>query len=176
MRSIYLVLSHSHSIVSKMIKYFSKDKYSHVALSLDNSCECMYSFGRKYLHLAIIGCFNVENIHTGLYKIKKNSTMAVYKLNVTNKQYDKIIEKIGYISKTSKGYNIMGLLLAKFRIRLNRNKFYCSEFVYNVLSDSDINIINKDKNIFKPMEFICINGLELLYEGRVADYNIGNAC
>lgn len=172
MRSVYLVFSHSNTITSKMIKFFSKEKYSHVSLSLDDSCEYMYSFGRKYLYLSVIGCFNVENIHKGLYKIHKDSVMAIYKLNVTDNQYENVIEKINNIAKSSKGYNILGLLLAKFRIRLNRNKYYCSEFVYNVLSDSCVNILDKDNEIFKPMELSCIEGLELLYEGKVSEYGL----
>ena len=98
--------------------------------------------------------------------------MAIYKLNVTDDQYENVIEKINNIAKSSKGYNILGLLLAKFRIRLNRNKYYCSEFVYNVLSDSCVNILDKDKEIFKPMELSCIDGLELLYEGKVSEYGL----
>lgn len=173
MKSIYLVFSHSNTLTSKMIKYFSKEKYSHVSISLDDKCDNMFSFGRKYTHFAIIGCFNVENIHRGLYKIHKDSTMAIYKLNVTNEQYDRIIERIRNIKINSKGYNIIGLLLANFRIRLNRNKYYCSEFVYNVLSSDGVNIIGKDKGVFKPMELSTINGLELMYEGKVCDYSNG---
>lgn len=132
----------------------------------------MYSFGRKYSYIAFIGCFNTENIREGLYKTHKNSKMAIYKLDVGESQFDKIKEKVYEIKKTSKGYNIIGLLLANFRIRVNRNKYYCSEFVYNVLADKDVNILDKKDNIFKPMELLIINGLELVYEGKVNEYRI----
>lgn len=172
MKSIYIVLSHSNTIVSKIIKKVTKDKYSHVSLSFDDSCENMFSFGRKYLHIAFIGCFNVENIHKGVYKVHSNATMAIYKLNVNEKQYINAMKKIKDISNNSKGYNIIGLFLAYFRIRVNRPKYYCSEFVYNVLSDDNINIINKNNEVFKPMEFTKLNGLELLYEGRINEYKV----
>ncbi len=170
MKSIYIVLSHSNTIVSKIIKRVTKDKYSHVSLSLDDSCEQMYSFGRKYIHLAIIGCFNVENIKTGIYKIHKNSTMAIYKLDVNDTQYNNIMNKVDEISKNSNGYNIIGLFLAYFHKRVRRNKYYCSEFVYDVLSDKSINVVDKSFNIFKPCEFLKLSDLELVYEGRVCDY------
>lgn len=162
MKSIYIVFSHSNSIISKIIKYFTNDKYSHVSISLDDTCEHMYSFGRKYLRIAFIGCFNIESIKKGLYKIHKDSNMAIYKLEVTEKQYNKIVEKIKDIRNNSKGYNIIGLLLAQFRIRVNRNKYYCSEFVYKILSNDEVNILSKDSEIFKPMELLNIKDLELI--------------
>ena len=84
MRSIYIVFSHSGTLVSRIIKLFSHEKYSHVSLSFDESCEHMYSFGRKYSYIAFIGCFNTENIREGLYKTHKNSKMAIYKLEEKN--------------------------------------------------------------------------------------------
>ena len=49
MRSIYLVMSQTGTILSKAIKGVTCDQYNHISISLDPSLECMYSFGRNIL-------------------------------------------------------------------------------------------------------------------------------
>lgn len=46
MRGIYIVLSHTGTNLSKLIKLFTKDEFSHVSISLDIDAKEMYSFGR----------------------------------------------------------------------------------------------------------------------------------
>ena len=96
--------------------------------------------------------------------------MAIYELDVTDDQYENIAKKIDDISHKSKGYNIIGLICAIWKKRLNRNKYYCSEFVYNVLSDENVKLVSKDDEIFRPIDFLCIEGLQLIYEGKISEY------
>ncbi len=128
MKKIYVVLTQTYSGISRAIKLFTHDTYSHVSISFDKNCNEMYSFGRKYKYFPLYGVFKKEKIREGLFKNKK-SLIAIYEVNVTDKQYDKIRKKINEIKRTNRGYNIIGLLLAEFKIKLNRNKYYCSEFV-----------------------------------------------
>ena len=128
----------------------------------------MYSFGRKYLYFPFIGSFNKENINKGLF-LNKNATMSLYEIDVTDEQYNEVIKRIDQIKKTNKGYNIIGLLLAFFRIKLHRNKYYCSEFIYEVLSSKKINIYQKNKIRFKPVELVNSN-FKKLYEGKISDF------
>ena len=117
---IYIVLTQTYTSVARMIRLFTKDKYSHASLSLDKSCTEMYSFGRKYNTLPLPGIFKQENIHQGLFVSNPNSLVAIYELEITAYQYKKILKKINEIKETNKGYNIIGLVLAKFQIKLNR--------------------------------------------------------
>ena len=45
---IYVVLSDSGSVVSKLLRLFTKAKYNHVSLSLREDLSEMYSFGRRW--------------------------------------------------------------------------------------------------------------------------------
>ena len=63
----------------------------------------------------------------------------------------------------------MGLLLAYFRVKLHRKKYYCSEFVYEVLSNKEIEIYNKENTLFKPKELIT-NKFVKIFEGKIRDY------
>ena len=45
---VYVVVSQTGTILSLMLKFFTKAKYNHASISLDNKLDEMYSFGRKY--------------------------------------------------------------------------------------------------------------------------------
>ena len=55
MKNIYIIVSNSGSLVSKVLKYFTKEEYVHVTISLDKKLENAYSFGRKYTYIPLPG-------------------------------------------------------------------------------------------------------------------------
>ena len=50
MKKIYIVLTHTGTILSKIIKYWTKDEFSHVSIALDEDLKEMYSF-LDYIHI-----------------------------------------------------------------------------------------------------------------------------
>ena len=169
-KKIYIVLTQTYTTIARIIKSITKDKYSHASISLDIKCNNMYSFGRKYIYFPFYGIFLKEDLRKGLFIRNKNALIAIYEIKVTKKQYNKIKDKIKEIELNNKGYNIIGLLLAHFRIKLHRRKYYCSEFVYEVLSNKEIEIYNKENTLFKPEELITNNKFVKIFEGKIRDY------
>lgn len=169
-RKIYIVLTQTNTGVARIIKKITHDTYSHVSLSFDPKCLTMYSFGRKYVHFPLYGIFLKEDIRKGLFTKNKKTSVAIYEVDVSQYQYRKIKEKIKEIELENKGYNITGLLLAKFRIKLNRKKYYCSEFVYEVLSSDKVKILDNNKILFKPEELVEKQKFKKIYEGSIRDY------
>ena len=168
MKKVYLVLSQTYSSIARAIKLVTKEKYSHASIAFDPKCKEMYSFGRKYRYFPLPGIFEEEKLTKGLFK-NKGALIAIYEIDITDEQYEKIRKKIKNIKKTNTGYNVIGLFLAYFRIKLHRNKYYCSEFVYEVLSSRGVDIYAKNKIRFKPMELIKRN-FKKIYEGEIRDY------
>lgn len=169
-KKIYIVLTQTYTTIARIIKSITKDKYSHASISLDIKCNNMYSFGRKYIYFPFYGIFLKEDLRKGLFIRNKNALVAIYEIKVTKKQYNKIKDKIKEIELNNKGYNIIGLLLAHFRVKLHRRKYYCSEFVYEVLSNKEIEIYNKENTLFKPEELITNNNFVKIFEGKIRDY------
>lgn len=165
-KKIYIVLTQTYTTIARIIKSITKDKYSHASISLDIKCNNMYSFGRKYIYFPFYGIFLKEDLRKGLFIRNKNALVVIYEIKVTKKQYNKIKE----IELNNKGYNIIGLLLAHFRVKLHRRKYYCSEFVYEVLSNKEIEIYNKENTLFKPEELITNNRFVKIFEGKIRDY------
>ena len=169
-KKIYIVLTQIYTTIARIIKSITKDKYSHASISLDIKCNNMYSFGRKYIYFPFYGIFLKEDLRKGLFIRNKNALVVIYEIKVTKKQYNKIKDKIKEIELNNKGYNIIGLLLAHFRVKLHRRKYYCSEFVYEVLSNKEIEIYNKENTLFKPEELITNNRFVKIFEGKIRDY------
>ena len=169
-KKIYIVLTQIYTTIARIIKSITKDKYSHASISLYIKCNNMYSFGRKYIYFPFYGIFLKEDLRKGLFIRNKNALVVIYEIKVTKKQYNKIKDKIKEIELNNKGYNIIGLLLAHFRVKLHRRKYYCSEFVYEVLSNKEIEIYNKENTLFKPEELITNNRFVKIFEGKIRDY------
>lgn len=169
-KKIYLVFSHTNTVLSKMIKFVTKNEYSHVSISFDKKCRIMYSFGRKYDINPFYGIFKIENINEGLFK-KSNAKIAIYELDVSEYVYENIKRNIKEIENDNKGYNILGLILAIFNFRIKRKKYYCSEFIYKVLSNDNVSLIKKtDKSIRPEYIYNNVDNLKLVYSGRVNNY------
>ena len=169
MESIYIVLTQTYSVIARTIKLFTHDKYSHVSISFDKECKHMYSFGRKYKYFPFYGVFNHEELDKGLFT-NKGSLIAIYEVKISRKKYNRIKKKVKNIKENNRGYNILGLLLAYFKIKLHRNKHYCSEFVYEVLSDDEVKLIERNDDIFKPEDLIKELNYNKLFEGMIVDY------
>ena len=61
---IYIVLSHTGTVLSRLIKTFTRAEYSHVSISLDKNLEKMYSFGRINPYNPFYAGFVHEKIHS----------------------------------------------------------------------------------------------------------------
>lgn len=59
-----------------------------------------------------------------------------------------------------------------FNKKINRRKYYCSEFIYKILSDDSVKLFGKTKKIVKPMDFEKIENLKFVYEGKIIDYKL----
>lgn len=84
MKKIYIVLTYTGTILSKIIKLYTKKEYSHVSIALDQDLKYMYSFGRLNPYNAFIGGFVHEEIDKGTFKRFKNTKSLVYDINVTD--------------------------------------------------------------------------------------------
>ena len=173
MKKIYIVLTHTGTVLSKIIKTFTKDEFSHSSISLDENLKQMYSFGRLNPYNAFIGGFIHEYIDDGTFKRFSNTVAKVYSLEITEEQYEKVKSNIEQIQKERKNYqfNTIGLFAAGFNKKIKReNSFYCAEFVKHVMENSNINI--QLPEAIKPEDFKKISGLQQIYGGFLRNYKV----
>ncbi len=173
MRNIYIILTYTGTSISKMIKGYTKDEFSHVSISLDIELKQMYSFGRIFTCTPLIAGFVQEYINKGTYKRFYKTKAKIYSMQITDEQYDKLVKIINQMKEEKRKYrfNMLGLVLAAFNIKVKRKKaFYCAEFVKYVLEG--IGIDTKLPEIVKPEQFKQLNGLQEIYEGLLSQYKV----
>ena len=176
MKKLYIVLAHTGTILSRIIKMKTGAEYTHSSIALDENLDEMYSFGRKYSYIAFIGGFVKEGASFGTYKRFYNTEISIFELNVTYEQYNKIQEIIEYVKlhKDEYKFNILGLFLAGFNRKRKKEKtYYCAEFVKKVLEKADVDVSNLPE-VIKPENFKNLKDSKLIYKGLLKDYNKNN--
>lgn len=175
MKKVYIVLTHTGTILSRIIRIFTGDEFSHSSISLDSDLKQMYSFGRLNPYNPFIGGFVHESISYGTFKRFKYTETNIYSLNVTDEQYKKIYETIYFIKKSKEKYkfNVSGLFAISINKKIKRNNyFYCAEFVKYIL---EINGVQTNlPELIKPEDFKKIENIQLVYRGKLKNYKRKN--
>lgn len=171
MKQIYIVLTHSGSLLSKTIKLVKKYEYTHVSISLDKELNKMYSFGRIYPYNTFIAGFVQESPKYGTFKRFSNTKTKILCLDITEEQYKKIKKIIKYFERKRKHYkfNTIGLFSVALNIKITKeNSFYCAEFIKYVLETAKIK--TNLPEIVTPEDFLHIQNLTPIYIGFLKNY------
>lgn len=171
MKQVYLVLSYTGTILSKIVRFYTKKEYSHVSISLDKDLKKMYSFGRLNPYNAFIGGFVHESLDEGTFKRFYKTETTIYEVDITDEQYEKLLKLITYFEKKKElfKFNILGLFAVPFNIKVKRKRsFYCAEFVKYALERSDIN--KNLPEIIKPEDFKKLDNKKIIYKGNMQEY------
>lgn len=171
MSKIYIVLTYSGTILSKLIRIYTQKEYSHVSISLDEDLKQMYSFGRLNPYVPFFAGFVQESPNYGTFKRFNKTKTKIYSLEVDERQYEKIIKIIKKIDLDKKNYrfNIIGLFAVALHLKIRREKsFYCAEFVKYVFDNSNLQINLPE--LVKPDDFVGIEGSNEVYTGMLNDY------
>ncbi len=172
MPKIYIVLTHTGTILSNIIRFYTKNEFSHASISLDENLEKMYSFGRKNPYNAFIGGLVKESPTEGTFKRFKNTKTNIYELDVTDEQYELLRTKIAKMYKHREEYkfNTKGLFAVVLNKKINKPKtFYCAEFVRYVLQNSGIDTTYLPQ-IIRPEDFKKLKNTKILYRGKLSKY------
>lgn len=171
MKKIYIVLTHTGTILSQIIKKYTKDEFSHVSISLDVELNEMYSFGRLNPYNAFWAGFVHEYIDKGTFKRFYNTRTTIYSLEITEEQYKKMESNINEIQENKEKYtfNTLGLFAVGFHKKIKKEcSFYCAEFVKYVMENAGIKTGLPE--LVKPEDFKDINGLQEIYSGLLRKY------
>ncbi|HCX63546.1 hypothetical protein [Sedimentibacter sp.] len=170
MKEIKIVLTQTNTVVSKTLKLVSKKPYNHISISFEDDCSTMFSFGRKINWFPLIGGFVKENPNSGVFKMHPETKCKIYKLEVTEADYNTILKRLNRFLNDPKSfrYSFLNIFLMYFNIPLQRQYYYvCSSFVSYLLWG--IIPFKKEISLVIPDDY---NTLELkeVYEGKLTDY------
>ena len=101
MKRIYIILTYTGTVLSKIVKAYTGAEYSHVSIALDKNLMMMYSFGRLNPYNPFIGGFVHEGINIGTFKRFKNTQTSVYSTIISDEQYNRLTQIIHKVEVTS---------------------------------------------------------------------------
>ena len=172
MKKIYIILTYTGTILSKIVKIYTRREYSHVSISLNEDLTKMYSFGRLNPYNPFSGGFVHEEIDKGTFKRFKKTKTKIYSLEIPEEKYEKlesIIEQM-QAKKNLYKFNVIGLLGIMLNVKIKREKyFYCAEFVKYVLEQSQVLELPE---LVKPEDFEKVSGISEIYRGVLREYRI----
>lgn len=173
-KKVYILLTHTGSFLSKLIKRYTKEPYSHVSIAFDMNLNEVYSFGRKRPRNPLIAGFIVEDIRNGTFSMFTETTYGLYSLNVDDLQYKKLkntmleFEKI----KQRSSYNLLGLLGVYIGYPIDRTyAYFCSQFVAAAFEKSGIEVFDKPIGLVTPKDFRTCSSLKLIKTGKLIYFN-----
>ncbi|GGA37881.1 hypothetical protein [Psychrobacillus lasiicapitis] len=170
-KTIYILLTDTGTILTRMIKSYTKKPYNHASIAFDAELFEIYSFGRKTAKNPFMGGFVREDIHSILFK---QANCAIYSLTIPNNEFQKMHQYIQEIAaqKEHYRYNFIGLFGVPFKTPIKRkNAFFCSQFVASVLTESKIIGFEKDLSLVEPSDLPHSANFQLIFEGRLRDYH-----
>lgn len=172
---IYILLTYSGSVLSKVINRYTGEPYSHVSIAFDEELNELYSFGRLRPSNPIFAGFVREDVVNGTYARFPNTTCAIYSLEISELQYRKLKKELRkfQIDGDKYGYNLIGLVGVMVNYPIERKyNYFCSQFVSSLLNNSGIKLIDKQAALTSPRDFRECNELNLIYEGNLQTYNL----
>lgn len=161
---VYVVFSHTHTRIGGMIRFFTRYTYNHVALSIDESLEKLYSFARYRAHSPFRGGFSVE-MPCSYCGDAYDTHIRIYRLPDPDGSLRASLERFArecghYI------YNLFAAAFLVLRLRVSiPASSTCLDFAAEML---------REERIYSIRALERAIGGELIYEGSMRDYLVAH--
>ena len=175
MKKLYILLSRTDTVPARIIRTFTTGEFSHVSISFLPRTDSFYSYARRRVNNPLIAGITNEDIHTNIFAKYPDTHCAVYSVEVSDEGYDRAKSLVSHFQKHSKKatYNFLGVPAIRMGFKLKRKfKFTCSQFVAIVLDYTGEVTLPKDPYIMMPNDFLKIENMELIYDGKLKDCTI----
>lgn len=171
MKTIYILLTRSSTIMSRLVHLMTGAHYTHVSISLSLNDELFYSFGRKYATRPLPAGFVKESLADGFYGAHPETECALLALPVEDDVYTMIARRLANMESIAGiyRYNLLGTLFCYFGIARQRKRYYfCSQFVGDLLDRSGAAVLPKPSSLMHPIDYTDLTDMEIVYTGNIA--------
>ena len=178
MKQVYVLLSRTGTLTSRVVNTFAKGKYAHASLALTPETDKFYSYARRRLYNFLIGGIFNENTKEFVFGRFPESRCALFELDVTDEGHEAIKAYVEWLMDNydDATYNFLGVIPQRMGIVWDRGKkFTCTQFVAVSLSKAPEIELPKDPYIMLPCDFMNVKGIRKIYEGPVKDCNFSQA-
>ena len=172
MKTLYIFLTRSGTLLSNLVYHLTGAQYTHVSLAFDEDLSTLYSSTRKNGYTMFPAGPSREYLNRGVFLQRENIPCALYALEVSEEAYARARRRAEHMMNHGHLYrfNSLGLLLCWLHIRWQRRRHYfCSQFVSEVLEKSGAVDLPKDSTLMHPSDYTTLPGLECLYTGPLRE-------
>ena len=159
---IILLLSYPDNF-SKLFRFISRSRYSHVSIGVSDSDWTFFSY--------VLKGFRTEKPHKHPTYKTREIPCQLYRIAVTDEQYavaKAMLEEHSQHAQMHR-FSYLGLLLCYMRINLQlKDRYFCSQFVSEILEKSRTLPLAKHSSLYLPDDFIDMDGLEFCYAGNLS--------
>ena len=171
MKTLYIFLTRSGTLLSNLVYHLTGAQYTHVSLAFDEDLSTLYSSTRKNGYTMFPAGPSREYLNRGVFLQRENIPCALYALEVSEEAYARARRRAEHMMNHGHLYrfNSLGLLLCWLHIRWQRRRHYfCSQFVSEVLEKSGAVDLPKDSTLMHPNDYTTLQDLHCVYEGRLS--------
>lgn len=171
-KRLYIVLSQTGTVLSRILKFVTGAKYNHVSVSVSEDLEQMYSFGRRNPYNPFWGGFVLESPYSGTFNRFRKTKVAVLAVEISAERYAEICEILPqmYSHRENYHYNYLGLYLAAIHIKREKDHcYYCSEFVKAICRECGVDGADQLPPIVQPIHFMDLPHT-VVYCGKLREY------
>lgn len=172
MKTLYIFLTRSGTLLSNLVYHITGAQYTHVSLAFDPDLTTLYSSTRKNGYTMFPAGPSKEYLNRGVFRLREDIPCALYALDGTVEAYLRARRRADHMMAHGELYrfNSLGLLLCALHIRWKRRRHYfCSQFVSEVLQKSGSLDLPKHSTLMHPNDYTSLPQLRCLYQGRLGD-------
>lgn len=169
-KRIYVLLTDTSTVFSRVIKLYTKKKYTHASISFNKELTQVYSFGRKKPTNPFNGGFVQEHLDCKLYS---NADCVLYSCEITEEEYAKMLKQVLRMTsqKEQYRYSLLGVIGVALNKEIKReNAFFCSQFVATILEEGGVSVSDKPLGLVTPDDIAQSSKFKLEYRWRMKDY------
>ena len=163
MPKIHILLSNFLDTGSKVITAFTGCRYPHASVGFDDDINTFYSF--------VTRGFIVEKISRYIKPDRAPYSCQLYTLEVSERVYSSIQELISCFVrfKPYLGYSRLGMILSLVGIPYKPSplKFFCSQFVAEVLERAGAVRLKKKSRRYFSDDLKALPGMKLSFQGNM---------
>lgn len=164
MKTVTVLLTRYSDLFGRFICKISRNAYSHASISIDGEEQIFYSFNYKG--------FVVEKPKKRKVKTRLDGSVCI-RMQVPESVHAIIEEEIArFLEKKEQYiYSRWGVVLCLLHIPHKfRNRYFCSQFVAEVLSRAGAVELKKEESLYLPGQLM--DGFECLFSRKQIVYNI----
>lgn len=164
-RKISIMLTRFSDNGSKTISVLTRFYYTHASIGLEEDRNTFYSFVTKG--------FLVEKVTRYIRPDWAPVPCVVYEIPVSEEHYQRIKEIISSFVEQKKTlqYSKIGVAAALLNIPFKRkNHYFCSQFVADVLRQSNTIRMHKDSTLIFPKDLHRLPQNQLVFQGTLPDF------